>query len=255
MKTFIKNRHDQKLSVVVELADKPRGIAFLMHGLGGFKDQPQIRAFAEAFLDENYSVISFDAANTLGESEGSIEEASITTYYSDLEDVIDWAQTQDWYREPFILLGHSLGGICTALYAEKHPEKVSALAPLAAVISGRLSLENLDEDFIETWKKSGWLIKESNSKPGQFKRIPWSEAEDRVKYDLLPEVTKLTMPVLLIVGELDDTTPLKHQQLLFDKLPGQKELHVIKGSKHTFRNSEHLKEIQVIIKKWLEKIN
>ena len=77
--------------------------------------------------------------------------------------------------------------------------------------------------------------------------------EDRLKYDLLPEVNKLTMPVLLIVGDKDDGTPPEHQKILFDKLPGKKELHIIKDAPHTFRDEKHLLEIKNLFLEWIDK--
>ena len=76
--------------------------------------------------------------------------------------------------------------------------------------------------------------------------------EDRMKYDLLPEANKLTMPVLLIVGDKDDGTPPKHQKMLFDKLPGKKEMHIIKDAPHTFKDPVHLEEIRAIFDKWIK---
>lgn len=55
-------------------------------------------------------------------------------------------------------------------------------------------------------------------------------------------------------GDQDQTTPLAHQQILFEKLPGQKELHVINGSAHTFREVEHLKKLKEIFNQWIKKI-
>ena len=66
--------------------------------------------------------------------------------------------------------------------------------------------------------------------------------EDRLKYDLLPEAGKLKMPVLMIVGEKDESTPSDHMQKLYDVIPGKKEFHIIKGAPHTFREKEHLEE-------------
>ena len=77
---------------------------------------------------------------------------------------------------------------------------------------------------------------------------------DRLKYDVLPKADRLKMPVLMAVGEKDNHTPLKHQQLLFDKLPGKKEIHVIKGAYHTFREPNHLAEIKQIFLNWLEAV-
>jgi fermentation-respiration switch protein FrsA (DUF1100 family) len=88
-----------------------------------------------------------------------------------------------------------------------------------------------------------------------MKRLPWSHMEDRLKYDLMPEVEKLTMPVLLIVGSLDDLTPPEHQQILFDKLSGPKELHIIPDAPHTFRAPEHLEQVKQFFISWLKEIN
>lgn len=253
-KLFIKNRKDQKISVIVEISEPQQGLAFVMHGLGGFKEQPHIQVMAEAFKENGYTVVRFDTTNTLGESEGNYEDATVTNYYEDLEDVITWAKTQNWYQEPFVLAGHSLGGICTTLFAEKYPEKVKALAPISTVTSGKLSVEAHSKEELTDWEKSGWKINESRAKPGVMKRLKWSHIIDRLKYDLLPEVDKLKMPVLLIVGENDDVTPLKHQQILFEALPCRKELHVINGSWHTFREEKHLHELKNIFDHWIKSI-
>ena len=86
------------------------------------------------------------------------------------------------------------------------------------------------------------------------KRLPWSHIEDRLNYDLLPEVSKLTMPVLMIVGEKDDPTPPVHQQILYDKLPGKKELHIIKGAQHSFYEPHEQQELKQLIKDWAEEV-
>jgi pimeloyl-ACP methyl ester carboxylesterase len=252
-KLTIKNRKGQNIVVLLEEAQDQKGLAFVMHGLGGFKEQKHIKAFADAFRDKNFTVIRFDTTNTFGESEGRYEDATTTNYLEDLEDVIDWANSQPFYQEPFYLCGHSLGGISTTLYAQKHPNKVKALAPISTVVSGKLSTESEDKG-IKEWEKTGWLEERSESIPGLVKRLSWSHMIDRLKYDVLPDASKLTMPVLLIVGEKDEGTPPKHQQLLFDKLPGEKELHIVKNGPHTFRESDQLEEITKLISGWIDKV-
>ncbi len=252
MKEFINNRKNQKLAVIIEQPVNPRGLAIIMHGLGGFKEQEHIAMFAETFLENSYTTIRFDAADTIGESEGKMEEATVTNYYEDLEDVITWTKTQKWYQEPFILVGHSLGAGCSLLYAENHPQEVKAIAPISTVVSGELSFQTYTQEELDHWKQTGWQITESRGKPGVFKKLPWSHMEDRLKYDLLTKVDKLIMPIILIVGDQDDATPLAHQQILFDKLPGPKELHIIKGAPHTFREEKHLKEIKEILNNWIK---
>jgi len=251
-KEFIKNRKGQKMAVVIEEADDPKGLAFIMHGLSGFKEQLHIQVMADAFKEKGYSVVRFDTTNTFGESEGNPDEATITNYLEDLEDVLSWASSQSWYQEPFCLAGHSMGSISISLFAENNSEKVKALAPISTVVSGKLSYELKSKTGeIQEWKKKGYKIEESASRPGLFKKLPWSHMEDRLKYDLLDKVDKLTMPVLLIVGDEDKHTPPEHQKILYDKLPGRKELHIIKGSPHTFREKEHLEEVKQILLKWI----
>ncbi len=259
MKEFIKNRKSQKIAVIVEKAKPQKGLAFVMHGLGGFKEQPQLEIIAEAFKENGYSVVRFDTTNTIGESDGNYEDATTTNYYEDLEDVIQWAGTQEWYQEPFVLAGHSSGAICVALFSENHPEKVKAVAPISTVVSGRLMVEfykRYEPENLKEWENTGWRISESRSKPGVIKRLKWHQyINDELKYDLLSKVDKLTMPILLIVGENDMSTPPEHQKILYDKLPGPKELHVIKGAPHTFREPAHLAELKKIINEWVKKLN
>ncbi|MDE2079487.1 MAG: alpha/beta hydrolase [Patescibacteria group bacterium] len=252
-KLRIKNRDGKEIAVLLEGEENTNGLAFVMHGLGGFKEQPHVETFAHSFLEKDFVVVRFDTRDTFGESEGNYEQATITSYLADLEDVIAWAKSQPWYQEPFTLAGHSLGGICTALYAERHPEQVIALAPISTVVSGELSAEAKTEtNELAKWQETGWRETPSKSKSGIIKRLPWSHMEDRMKYDLLPGVSRLTMPTLLIVGSVDDTTPPKHQKILLDALPGPKELHIIEGAPHTFRNPAHLKEIADIFAHWID---
>lgn len=251
-KLYIKNRKGQNISVLVEEKNNPVGLVFIMHGLGGFKEQLHIQAMADAFKQTSYTVVRFDTTNSIGESDGSYEDATTTNYYEDLEDLLTWAKSQTWYQEPFILAGHSLGGICVSLYAQKFPEKVKAIAPVSTVVSGKLSMETEGK---EEWRESGWLIVESASKPGVMKKLPWSHMQDRQKYDLLENVNKLTMPVLLIVGDNDTSTPISHQQILYNALPeGKKELFVIKGSGHNFRKESEREELKQILDAWIKKL-
>lgn len=253
-KLKIKNRKNQNVVVVIEKPQNLKGLAFVMHGLSGFKEQPHIVAFAEAFKEKGFTVVRFDTTNTFGESDGKYEDATTTNYYEDLEDVISWAKTQPWYIEPFYLAGHSLGGISIILYAEKNLTEVKGLAPISTVVSGKLSAEAHGEKYIKDWEKTGWKEEVSNSLPGLIKKLKWSHMVDRLKHDVLPEAHKLTMPVILIVGEQDESTPSTQQQILYKKLSGDKELHIIKDAPHTFREKSQLDEIKKLLSDWIDKV-
>ena len=254
-KLVIKNRKNQNIAVIVEKADKQKGLAFVMHGSASNKDLAQIKTFAQVFQDNGYTAIRFDTTNSSGESDGNSEDTTFTNYYEDLEDVINWASGQEFYQQPFVLCGHSLGSMCIAYFAEKYPEKVKALAPISTVVSGKLSEENAEFKIIaKDWEEKGVREWSSSTMPGVIKRLKWQHVLDKRKYDLLPEAHKLTMPVLLIVGSQDETTPPDQQKILYEKLPGRKELNIIKGAQHPFKSEKHLEEIYQIMDKWIKTI-
>jgi pimeloyl-ACP methyl ester carboxylesterase len=255
-KVFIKNRHDKKICVLIEKSTQNKGLVFIMHGLGSFKESPVISACAEVFRKNNFTVVRFDATHTIGESEGKYDDANITNYYEDLEDVINWSKKQKWYKEPFYLVGHSLGAMSILLYTEKYPNKIKALAPMSTVVSGKLWSINYSKKDMRQYNKTGFWIRESRTKPGVILKLKWHQyVKEMLKYDTLKNTGKITMPILLIVGENDTRTPLFSQKTLYDKLTSKKELHVIKGAEHTFKEEKHLSEIRTIFNKWIKKTN
>jgi pimeloyl-ACP methyl ester carboxylesterase len=252
-KIHIQNRKGQNVVVVVEESAAAQGLVFVMHGLGGYKEQKQLRTIAEAFKEQSYTIVTFDTTNTFGESDGRLDDATVTNYLEDLEDVILWASQQSWYIEPFVLVGHSLGGISVTTYAERYPEKIKALSPVSSVISGQHSIDN-NPERAKKWKEIGYEEKKSNSRPWLVAQIPWSHMEDRLRYNVLEKVDQLTMPVLIIVGSADDITPAHQQQVFFDTIPGRKELHVVEGAPHTFKDENHLKQLKDIFTHWIQHI-
>lgn len=252
MKQFINNRAGQRVAVVVEnVSERPATeLAFVMHGLGGNKEELHLRATIETLLELNYSVVSFDANCTFGESAGKHEDATPTGYYQDLEDVIAWAADQPWYQEHFFLFGHSIGGLTVATYAQNYPDRVKALALLATVVSGVLSAQTpkySSSELIATWKETGIWTFHGKEKD---KPLKWAYFQDLLRYNLLSRVDILTMPTLMIVGTKDPAVPVAHQQLLYAALPEPKEFHIIEGAGHTFAETSERDELSRIVKQW-----
>ncbi|MFA6422042.1 MAG: alpha/beta hydrolase [Candidatus Buchananbacteria bacterium] len=255
-KLFIRNRKKKNLSIIVEKHKKQNGLVFIMHGLGGFKEQGHLQIVADAFRQKNFTVVRFDVANSVGEGEGCLENARATNYYQDLEDVIAWSKIQSWYQEPFALAGHSLGGICISMYAQKNPKKVSLLAPISTVVSGKLVYEShkkYDFDDPNVCRKISWLKGLKTTDTKKIKKLAQAFIRDCMKYNLLKEVSKLTMPVLLVAGDRDGTIPRDHIEILYQALPEPKELCIIKNAPHTFRSKKHLRELKKIFLGWIEK--
>lgn len=249
------NRHNKQLAIWVDNPTGKNGLVFIAHGLSSTHAQTHIQIYAEAFLEHDFVVVRHDATNSLGESGGELQDATLTNYYEDFEDVIAWANGQTWYREPFWLAGHSLGGACNLMFAHKYPDKVRAIAPTSAFLSGNITLPAYGADTLVKWKKDGYHLEESKSRPGLIKRFNWSLAEDLMNYSLLPLAKNIQAPTLLIVGEDDPLTPVASQQQLHDELASpNKELHIIKDAPHTYMSEEHLSEVKSIFNKWIQSI-
>lgn len=254
-----KNRHGLKLVIQADTPANPQNLVFVAHGQGGFIEQRHIQAFADAFLENNFRIVRFDATHSHGESEGDIKDVTFTGYIEDLEDVISWARTQDWFKQPFALIGHSMGGLSAGYYAEQHPNKTLCVAPLSACINYEFFAQAHGAEYMREWQRRGYLKKESRSKPGTYFEIGWQVAEDLKKYDLLKNASKLTMPVLLMAGSEDTQTPYGQQKKLFDEIPNEKKKLVrIEDVEHSFRNSdgsysdEKLTEVKDAISDWLK---
>jgi len=251
----IKNRKNNNLAIWIENEQGKNGLVFIAHGLSSTHDQAHLQKYAEAFLENDYIVVRHDATNSLGQSDGKLEDATLTSYYEDFEDMIAWANSQPWYREPFVVVGHSLGGACNLMFTYKYPEKIKALAPTSTFLVGEMTLSTYGKESLEKWEKDGYRLEESKSRPGMIKKLSWTLAEDWKKYNLLTKAHLIEAPILLIVGEKDILTPSSSQRDLYEKVSStKKELHVIKGSEHTYMAKEHLDEEKDIFVEWIKKV-
>ena len=176
-KVKIKNRKGQTIVVLIEENKDARGLAFITHGLTGSKEQKHIRIFAEAFLESGYSVITYDSTCSIGESGGKVEDVTFTKYLHDLEDTIYWSESSEWFKEPFVLSGHSLGSMAAIIYAQNNPDSVKALAPISTTFSGKLFLKSMPDEFVNEWEEKGYWLKENTSRPDVISKINWNFVE------------------------------------------------------------------------------
>jgi len=258
MKKFtLQNRKNQNITGELKTPQGDiQGVCIVQHGYGGFKEQPYMQQLAQAFFVNEFITFNFDVTNSFGESDGDYEKATLQLHYEDLEDVITWVKEQIWYTGKLALTGHSMGGYTVARYGEEYPDHVDYIASIAPVVSGKLSWEAFNKAYpgkIDEWKESGWLVKESKSKPGNFKRSPWSHMEERLSHDLLPKAENLIMPILFYVGGSDLSCPAEQTQILFDKIPGgKKEMIVNPGVGHVYRTEEEIEHLYQSVNKWIE---
>lgn len=257
MNTFIHNKDGEKLAVVVEgLENKSNHkLVFIEHGLSSYKEYYVVRRAAEAFLANGYVVVTFDTRFSFGESDGDIALTSLTNSIADLETIIEWAKTQDFYTEPFALCGHSLGGGSILYYAENNPSQVNRLVPLGAMVGGKYYLRSYmlyNQVFFEKWRDTNRRFCRKSNDKSISGYVPFDFVLDLQNYDLVFDAVKITADTLLITGEEDKSSTVYNNERLFEKITSAKELVILKGCPHTFDSESNQKELYETIDKWLK---
>ncbi len=196
----------------------------------------QLTAFAE-----RHSSLAFDFPGH-GRSGGTESLKSIDAYRDFLLAVMDVLRLR-----PCVLVGRSLGGAVALELALAHPERVRALVLVATAARFELPAE-----MLATWREvmlgrmQQPFTTEAFSPQTDFAvmREAWMEqvkTDPRVRYfdlvacnqfDVTARLGGLALPTLIVAGRDDAITPLRHAELLHERISGSK-LVVIDGAGHT----------------------
>ena len=121
---------------------EPTWLAILVHGYG--EHLGRYHAVAEDLIAAGAVVYGADHR---GHGNSSGERVLIDDYSGVVEDVhriVSQARTA--YRNlPLVLIGHSMGGLIAARYAQEHPEAVQALVLSGPVLGRWTALEQMQE--------------------------------------------------------------------------------------------------------------
>jgi pimeloyl-ACP methyl ester carboxylesterase len=105
-------------------------------------------------LAQNRTVVRYDQRGN-GLSDWDVDDISFDAFIDDLEAVID-----DLGLDRFALFGQSQGAAVAAVYAARHPEKVSHLVMLGGFARGRrkrgLTSQTAESDALITLIREGW---------------------------------------------------------------------------------------------------
>ena len=197
----LKNNQGQSIYVKIHNGSGNK-LAFILHGLASDMNHQVVQSAKKAFLDNGYTVVTFDARYSLGKSYGNVSDASLNTFLEDLETVINWAKDQNFYREPFTVAGHSLGGAASILYSHNN-DNISFLIPISPVISGQQwensCMKNMP-DFCKQWKEKGYYEYKLKEKSAN---IFYNVIDDAKSYNALNLVQNIKAPTLFIIADKD----------------------------------------------------
>ena len=133
-----------------------------------------------------------------------------------------------------ILVGHSMGGAIAQLFALTYPAQTAALILMATSARLRVSPQLLELahndwaaacDWVTEWEW-GPLVPDPIKHLGKQQLLATSPALALADYgacdafDLRERVSAISAPTLVVAGEADRMTPLKHVAFLAQQIPG-----------------------------------
>lgn len=161
--------------ISVKITDNGKKDSILL--LHGFNDNKETFIFLEEFLGKRFNLYSFDFR---GHGDSDWKKDSLYNYS---ENLIDVQNIVDYYfKEPIVLLGHSMGGGMAARYTGLFPEKIKLLLCLEG-FSG-LQPQETERNRMREWLTniSRRNKKSHESQSERKKNMTLEEAKTKLSY-------------------------------------------------------------------------
>jgi pimeloyl-ACP methyl ester carboxylesterase len=228
------------------------GTCVFIHGLGGHKEQEHIVAAATALADAGISTLCIDATDDIAYGPDAVTGATPTKRLHNIEDAVAYALEQSWHEGMLLVGGHSLGGLAAGTLAAQGTYPIRGAVLIAPLVSGDIQWAGRDVELLDEWRKAGTIPRQFVTRPNETFQLGYALVDDSRHYSLLRDADKLrTMPVLLVVGSDDTSTPAVHVKLLAHSV-GESGTYVeIPNTKHNFRGQELA--VAEAVTNWIEK--
>lgn len=240
-----------RLHTIVDRPDiigsSPNKAVMILHGFQGSKDSSLHRMLADTLVHRDYIVVRFDY-NGQGLSDGEFKNMTVLNEMEDTRCVYRWLKTH-YYVTELTLIGHSLGGVITSMFAaEMGRDSIQNIVMLAAAPSVRnmlISGKFWGAEFDSHNPPAEMAIWNNGTLGGEFVRtmrdLPIYEISAPYKGN-----------VCLIHGDDDWLIPYTDSETYHLIWP-QSEFHKLSGCKHLFYGKYN--DVSDIILKFLSDKN
>ena len=240
---FFEINDGQKLAFSQVIGSKNRkklpGVVFLS-GLKSDKDGTKAVFLSKWAQKNDRDFLRFDYRGH-GASSGLFEDTSISDWLDDTKRIV-----MGLTSGPQILVGSSLGGWISLLFARMFPEKVAGIIGIAAApdFTAQYSSQNLTKDQRRELLSTGKLSFYSEYFD-QPLIISQKLIEDGNNNLILTKEQSIDCPVRLFHGSLDEDVPLSTSISILKKIrSNDMQLQIVKGIDHRFSTPSCLELIQ-----------
>ncbi len=236
-----------RLHTIVDRPDiigsSPNKAVMILHGFQGSKDSSLHRMLADTLVHRDYIVVRFDY-NGQGLSDGEFKNMTVLNEMEDTRCVYRWLR-QNYYIEELTLIGHSLGGVITSMFAAEMGkdsiQNVIMLAPAPSVRNMLISGKFWGAEF-DSHNPPAEMAVWNN---GILGREFITTLRDMPLYELAKPYNGR---VCLIHGDDDWLIPYTDSETYHLIWP-QSEFHKLNNCEHLFYGKYH--DVTEIIKKFL----
>lgn len=238
----------------------PKGVVIITHGIA--LHSIYYRKMAELLNEAGYSVLLYDVRGH-GKSQGKRGDVkSVYQFTADLYELIEHVRTIT--DVPVYLLGHSMGGIITKVYATMYDNFDGTIILSSPVSSKALGILNM----LPSWMVGFMKVKTDFSDP-RLSHFPPSDNVDpyalkfftgRLIIQTLKKGTKhieknissYKKPVLVMHGSDDKLVKPEASKNFYESIPYEdKALVIVEGGYHNLNNDTVTEQVLDEITKWL----
>ncbi len=205
--------------------ETPKPIVVFAHGFNGFKDWGNADLFATQFAKAGYVFVKFNFSHngtTPEQPEDFVDlnafgNNNYTKQLYDLKCVVNWLCTDDNVHTKAIdknsiyLIGHSMGGGISTLYAAKDA-RIKKLITWAGISECKTPWTNWSDEQLQAWKKDGvayYLNGRTKQNMPMYYQLHQDYLDNAAALNIEAAMRSLTIPVLICQGTLDTAVPLE----------------------------------------------
>jgi len=230
----------QKVVGILHEPDKKCNYTVIV--IPGFRSTKEDVSYRSKYLCENGIRALTIELRGRGESEGVFEEMTLTDGINDVISAIDFVGT------PVGLFGSSYGSM-VALHTTTKDRRVKTLVLRKPLIDIKITHGG---KIIREVEKHGFY--DFETRDGIHDVFTKKLVDDVLKYNSYEVAKNLHMPILFIVGDKDDVTPLEGAKRVYENVAGPKKFIILKNEGHEVpKNSDAVinREATKWFKRWL----
>jgi len=243
-----KNSKGQRLAGVLHIPQGrgPFPAVIVQHGFIGSHNNFLIKSIASALGKSGFIALRFSLSGHKP-SGGTYKEVVVGQHLKDIAKAIDFLRKIPQVNKARIgIFGYSLGALLALFSASAYTKLVSSIVALSSPYNFKKVISSYSrEKAISERGKDYWVIRGFKTSKRFF-----GDSWCKKKAELIKEVH---CPSLIIHGDKDTRVLFQDARLIFNLIDGPKELKIIKGAGHSFKNQNQAKQIVALTTSWFKK--